>query len=364
MKIASPTSISLVILATLAVFYTAYIAQDIILLLMVTGLTSLLLSPGVRLLNQVKIPRPIGALLLLMLLIVPSSIFISQLQEPISRWAQMLPQLSAEVSQQIEVLDQAIESTTKAPAKVEEESTSWFSWFDDKPIQAAPPEESNVIETRLKESLFVFASDIAMSAPMMLIQIFTTLILILFTLIYSPQLFQQYLRLFVSDNKRDQVSRFAIETQKQLSRYILTVSLINITLAAASIIFFYAMGLQDALLLGTFVGLLNFIPYVGPLIALGLIAIGGLVQWGGDANVLIVLVGTMSLNVIESQFVTPLILAKNMRINPFLIILCLLITAWMWGLVGVIIAVPMLVCIKLMLAQSGKTKKWVAFLAT
>jgi len=142
------------------------------------------------------------------------------------------------------------------------------------------------------------------------------------------------------------------------------VSLINTCLAIVFVIFLYTMNFQDALIIGVIGGLLNFIPFVGPLLALTLMGLGSFVQWGFDINFFIVVSGVLLISTIESQFVTPLVLAKRMRINPFIIVLWLLLAGWLWGLVGVIIAVPILVCIKLLLEQSESTKRWVAFLAT
>jgi len=355
--------ICLPILTTLALAYTAYLAQDILLLLLVTGLVSLLLAPGVKLLEKIYVPRVIGAALLICLLVVPTTAFMVQLQEPVTKWAKMLPELSEHVSQQIEEIDNAIESATKTTPK--KEQSSWFSWFDSEEEEIQKDDEdTNVIKSRIKETLFSAASSVLVWAPSMLVQFLTMLVLILFTLVYSPKLFNHYVELFVVEGKRKSMRSFALSAQSQLSRYILTVSAMNFLLGLSSVIFLYAIGFNDALLLGTVMGLLNFIPYVGPLIALGLIAIGGLVQWGVDLNVLLAVGGVVLFNVLESQFLTPLSLAKNLRINPFIIVLCLLLSGWMWGLIGLLIAVPLMVCVKLVLSQFKSTQAWVDFIAT
>lgn len=358
----SVVRICLPILTVLAVVYTGYVAQEIVLLLLVTGLVSLLLAPGVKVLERLYIPRVIGAALLICLLVVPTSAFIAQLHEPITKWAKMLPELSEHVSQRIDEIDNAIDSATKAKPKTN--TNAWFSWFDNEEETAQTQDDENIIKARIKESLFSVASEVLVSAPAMMVQFLTMLVLILFTLVYSPRLFRHYVELFVEESKRKAVRSFALSAQGQLSRYILTVSAMNFLLGVASIIFLYSVSFNDALLLGTVMGLLNFIPYVGPLLTLGLIAIGGLVQWGVDLNVLVAVGGVVVLNVIESQFLTPLVLAKNLRINPFIIVLSLLLSGWMWGLVGLLIAVPMMVCMKLLLSQFKRTKPWVDFIAT
>jgi len=355
----------LYILTTLAIIYTAYLAQDLILLLLIAALISLLLSPGVKALEKLFIPRVLGAVILLGFLIMPTTTLIVNLQEPVTKWAKLLPEFSVHVSEKIVELNQIIDtngkSLTEKPKRVKK---GWFAWFEDEPVVETAPKETDIIETQLKQSLFSFATDFVVLAPFALIQLMTTIILILFTLVYSPKLFQHYVELFVVEPRREQAFKFALTAQQQLSRYIITVSLINVCLSLGSIAIFTLMGLEDALLWGLIVGFVNFIPFVGPSFALGIITIAGLVQWGGDFKVAIVVGGVLILNILESQVFTPLVLAKNMRINPFIIILWLLITGWLWGLLGLLIAVPLLVCIKLILTQYKSTSTWVKFLAT
>ena len=356
-------------LTGLAVLYTAYLAQNIVLLLLVVGLVSLLLSPGMRVLERMHVPRVIGATLLLCATVLPAGIFATQLPEPLSRWAQSLPQLSTHVSNQIEAINKAIETNTtavQAKSAEQEPTSSWFGWFKRSQEVEAPIESEDVgeIRTRIKESLFTVASDFIVFAPLVAIQFLTAMVLILFTLVYAPAIFRHYVTLFISEEKRKHVHGLALGLQKQLSRYILSVSIVNFCLGFCAFIVLYFLGLEDALLIGVVIGLLNFIPYVGPLIALLFISAGAYVQWGIDINVLICIGAVLMLNVLESQFVTPMVLAQQMRINPFIIILWLLFCGWMWGLVGVLIAVPLVVCIKLMLSQFESAKKWVELMAT
>ena len=357
--------ICLYLLTILAILYTAYFAQNLILLLLVAGLISLLLSPGVKALERLYIPRVLGAIILLSCLIVPTSTLIVQLQEPVTKWAKLLPELSMHVSEKIDELNRAIETNVESSSgKTKPIKNSWFSWFEDEQQQQQQAQDNDVIETQLKESLFSFAGEFMVSAPFALMQFMTTMILILFTLVYSPKLFRHYVKLFVSQSQQKRAFQFALNAQRQLSRYILTVSMINIGLSIFSIAIFTIMGLDDALLWGLIVGFVNFIPFVGPTFAMAAVAIASSVQWGADIKVVIAVGGVLVLTILESQLITPLALAKNMRINPFIIIVWLLITGWLWGLIGLLISVPLLVCLKLILGQFKSTSAWVKFLAT
>ena len=64
------------------------------------------------------------------------------------------------------------------------------------------------------------------------------------------------------------------------------------------------------------------------------------------------------LNTLESQLITPTVLGRSMRMNPLVIMVWLMVWGWLWGIAGVLIAVPLLVCIKLILSRSGEFDPW------
>ena len=120
----------------------------------------------------------------------------------------------------------------------------------------------------------------------------------------------------------------------------------------------YLIGIEDALLWGVLAGLLNFIPYVGSLIGVIILTLAGLVQFGVQPMALLPPGVYFLLNLMESQFVTPTVLGRNMQLNPLIVVLWLLVWGWLWGAVGVLLAVPLLVCIKLTLAQLNIWTHW------
>jgi predicted PurR-regulated permease PerM len=143
-----------------------------------------------------------------------------------------------------------------------------------------------------------------------------------------------------------------------LSHYILYVSLINVGLGLTTAAVLWLMRFEDPLLWGSMVALLNFAPYVGTIFSLAVLAMAGVVQYGLMWEALLPALAFFILNAVESQLVTPAVLGRNMRMNPLVIMLWLMLCGWLWGMAGVLIAVPLLVCIKLILGPSAAFHPW------
>jgi predicted PurR-regulated permease PerM len=196
------------------------------------------------------------------------------------------------------------------------------------------------------------------TTPLMFAQLVTGVILTIFLLIFGPTLFEAFIQYFPKITDKPMARGLVAKIQKELSRYIVTVSIINTGLGLSIALILYIIGIEDALLWGVLAGLLNFIPYVGSLIGVTILTLAGVVQFGVEVAALQPPAVYLVLNSIESQFVTPAILGRKMLLNPLIIMLWLLMWGWLWGAFGILIAVPLLVCIKLILSHLNVWTHW------
>lgn len=358
-------SLALNLLTFLAIFYTLYFAQTLLLTLIVTFLLALLLSPLVTLFKRVHVPRFISAVIIVTLLFAPFSFLGVQLAQPIQKWAQLLPELSEKLEEQIDSINSAIQDNGNSlamPQKEEKSSGfSFFDWFEDEAVEVKNTEQNMVTERIKQGGLEVLVSVLA-ATPLIIAQILTGLVLILFLLIFGPGLFQAYVTGLKDDYKQKQAIYLASTIQSELSRYIGTISLINAALGASTAILLKIFGVEDALLWGVLAALLNFIPYVGSVIGLAILSLAGLTQYGMQWLALVPPLTYLLLNLIESQYVTPTVLGHKMRLNPLVVVLWLVIWGWLWGAFGVLLAVPLLVCIKLIIGQLDIWPQWIAII--
>jgi len=345
----------------LAVIYTLYFAQSLIIPMVLTMIIALLLSPLVTILKRMYVPRSLSSIVLLVMLAAPFTLIGLQLIEPAQKWAKLIPKISVHVTQQVESLSDAFEKQQQdelAKSKPLKKS-GFFDWFGSDEVEPQVKETtSEAVTERIKQGSMALMLETLGAAPIFLAQILASAILILFLLIFGPSLFVAFVRELPTEEKRLKAIHLVDVSQTQLSRYIITVSVINSGLGLATASVLYFIGLEDALLWGVIVGILNFIPYVGSVLGVLILTLAGMVQYGVNVSVLVPVGAYLALNMFESQVITPTVLGRNMQINPLVVMLWLLICGWLWGVVGVLLSVPLLVCIKIALSELGVWKNW------
>lgn len=358
-------------LLTLAILYTLYFAKSLLMPVLVAMLFSLLLSPLVSMFKRLYIPRALSAMLLITMIGGPLTLLSIELAGPAQKWVEQVPKLSAHLIEELDDLSQVISTDNltdidEVVLPVKEKSSSFFSWFssDDEPVIVEEKKDNSVLSARVTQGGIDIIMSILVATPMALAQFMTFLILVMFLLIFGPGLYDGYLKTIPMETSTRRSATLIGKLQKELSRYIITVTIINIGLGIVTAGVFWVMGVDDALLWGALVGLLNFAPYLGSLMSLIILSFSGITQYGIEAAALVPAAVFFGINMLEAQVVTPTILGRHMQLNPLILILWLLLWGWLWGAVGVLVAVPLLVCIKLAAEQLNILSKWVKLIET
>lgn len=364
-----PRAKGLSALLFLAVVYTLYFASSLWIPIVIALMLALQFSPAVTFLQRFYIPRPLSAALLLVAIGGPFTFLGMQLVEPAQKWIERAPEVTAIVNQQLTSIAKVIAPTeqqqlaTVAPRTPEKKSgiRNFFGWFDDDAavVPAAPmPGPNTAVSDRLVLGGLEVAMQILAETPVFLAQCLVCVILVVFLLVYGPGVYRTALEVVPWFQDNAGTSKLVRDTQRELSRYILYISLINAGLGLTTATVLWLLQFEDPLLWGSMVALLNFAPYVGTIISLCVLAMAGVVQYGLVWEALVPALAFFFLNTLESQLVTPAVLGRNMRMNPLVIMLWLMLWGWLWGMAGVLIAVPLLVCIKLILSRSAAFDPW------
>ena len=361
-------------LLTLALLYTLYFAKSLLIPILVALLFSLLLSPLVTLFRRFYIPRTLSAILLLTMFGGPVTILAIELAEPAQKWVAQLPKLSTHLTQELDNISQAMNPDVAPVIKKrviprKEANFNPFGWFSNNreepiTIEETIPTGNSALSARVMQGGMEKIISILGATPVVIAQFMTFIILVLFLLSFGPRLYDSYMEIFpLEKNKRRPIALIG-RLQKELSRYIVTVTIINTGLGVVTASVFWMLGVDDALLWAALVGLLNFAPYIGPFIALIILCLAGVTQYGMELVSLVPAAAYFGINLLEAQFITPTVLGRHMRLNPLILILWLLVWGWLWGPVGVLLAVPLLVCIKLAAGQLNILTDWIRLIET
>ena len=140
---------------------------------------------------------------------------------------------------------------------------------------------------------------------------------------------------------------------RAVARYFAAVTVVNAGLGLGVFGLLAVLGVNNAILWGLTAAVLNFVLYLGPLIMVCALLVAGLMQFGG-AYALVPPLGFLMLNLTEAQFVTPSVVGQHLQLSPLIVFLAIVVGLWLWGPVGGIVALPVLLWCRVFLHGSAR----------
>ena len=329
----------LVCLLVLALLYTLYFARDLLLPIFMATLFATLLHPLVRQLNRIKIPDGIGAIIVLAALIAVISTGVTQLADPASEWFQRVPYLLRDIEAKAYPLKRSIREAKAATEKIEKMTNLGTEDRTTRP-------KLEVEKTTLMERIFWGTQSSFLNALIVVILVYFLLARGRFTM-------EQVARALSNPDRARGMVDLLSQIQHEITRYLGTITIINLVLGALTALAMALLGLPNALLWGALAAAMNFIPYVGSgitMVSLGIVSYLTFETW---TQILLPPLIFLGLTALEGQLVTPMIMGARLRLNPIAVFISILFWSWMWGIFGVILAVPILAALKIV---SGKVR--------
>jgi predicted PurR-regulated permease PerM len=194
---------------------------------------------------------------------------------------------------------------------------------------------------------------ITASAPHAAIQLFFALLVIYFFLAGWTAMRRQTIRSRGSFEGAMTTARVIQRVVEATSTYIGTITVINVTLGALTALILWGLGMDSPVMWGGIVAVLNFIPYLGPIVASVLLFVGALMTFPDIWQAMLPPLIFLALHTVEANAITPMIVGKKIEVNPLLILVSLSFWAWVWGTTGALLAVPLLIIIKTIFTAAG-----------
>ncbi|TGV80309.1 AI-2E family transporter [Mesorhizobium sp. M00.F.Ca.ET.149.01.1.1] len=171
-------------------------------------------------------------------------------------------------------------------------------------------------------------------------------VLSLFLLASGTLFYEKIVQSFASMTQKKRALRVVYDVEREISHYLLTVSIINVSLGTVIGLGLWGLGMPNPLVWGAMAALLNFLPYIGALMTILIVAVIALISFDTIAYALLAPAFVVLCDVIEGQFVTPMVVGRRLEINAVAIFIAIAFWSWLWGFVGALMAVPLLVVIK------------------
>jgi predicted PurR-regulated permease PerM len=319
----------LTVLMMLSITAALIFASPLLIPLLLGAFIALGLNPIVVGLSRLHVPRMLGSLLLMLALGIGLVGSVNAFSKPATDWFRQAPVLMREVGYKLHRMVWPL--TRVSHAASESLQGIGVDTSDSRPAQT---------------TAFSFGT-VLQSAPRIVADTLTVVLLVFFFLTYGDEMRARLVTASPRFRYRRIAARLVRGIQMEISRYLLTVTIINCCLGALTALILWAWQMPDPVLWGGVATLLNFMPYVGATTSTLLLAAVGLLTFHDPAHALLPAASFAALAMLEGNVITPMVMGQRMRLSPVAILIWLLVWAWMWGIPGALLAVPLLTCVKL-----------------
>ena len=326
-------SAALTVLALLALLYTLYFARDFLIPIVYAVLLNFLLSPAIRALTRARIPPALSAAVLVLALLAALGGATYALAGPAQRWATSAPQTFNRAEARLHHLIRPVQQVS---SQVEQAAGAVGSAANrhSQPqvvVASGPSVTSRIFGTTEK-----------------LVAAILEIVILLYFLLAGGDLFlQKLIKVLPHFSDKLKAVEIARETEAAVSAFLTTALMVNVVEGTLVAVALWAIGLPIAPLWGVMVALLEFVPYLGALVAVVVLGLAGLTTFDSTGHALLAPGAFLLINLVQANVVSPLLLGHRLTLNPVAIFVGLAFFFWIWGVPGAFLAVPLLATFKI-----------------
>jgi predicted PurR-regulated permease PerM len=326
-------------LLALAVLYTAYFTAPISMPIAAAGLLYFLLSPPVERLVRLGVPRPLASVAVVALLVSILVGVLYPLADPAADWLREVPTSVRELREKFRDAPNPLADVREA-SKAVEDAVKDITNGDSAPRQETP-------SVRVDDPTLL--DKVLGRVPMALGSAVVAVVLTLFLLVSGDRLLRKLTSIGSTFTMRRRVVHIVRQIEHDIARYLGTVAIINCGLGILVAAAMYLAGLPNPLLWGAVAGILNFAPYLGPALTTAVILVASATTFNEIGEILVPPALFFCMTALEGQVVTPFLLGHRLELSPVVVLLSVIVFGWIWGLVGALLAVPIVASIRIVL---------------
>jgi predicted PurR-regulated permease PerM len=318
----SGSTFSMRVIAAAVILLFCYYAQGVVITLLLSILLAYFLDPAVEFLERMHLPRTVGAMTMVLILIAVLVAVGYGLGERTADFVSNWPKYGGVLRQAASTVEGRISGLEGRVTDIGVEASA---------ARAEVRPDPGVVHTLIMRSigsLYAFFLEVTF-VPF----------LVFFMLAAKREVWHGTLQLFPVA-RRTQVKEALEDLREVLRDYLAGMTLVTLAVIAASSLFFWWMDIDYPILTGIVSGLLNMVPYIGAVMAWLPAFLIGLAKWKTIGNYVLIAAGLTSIHVVALNFVAPQLVGRRVRLNAVAITISLLFWGWVWGGMGLLLAIP------------------------
>lgn len=332
------------------------VAEALLIPIAVALVLTFVFAPLVRRMRQHGVPEALGAGLIVLALLLAAVLVASTLVGPASRWWDRAPATLADLSERIDHLRRSI-PILAPPATQSAEPGHHPALNPGTPEPGADPLKERIATEGVALTRVVLGRIVSFG-----LSAAATVILLFFLLASEHWMIASSVAAIPRRRTRALVLAGVRAAEREIARFVGTLSIVNLGVAIVTAAAMGWLQLPNPILWGTVAGALNFIPYLGPVMTVGLLGLAGMVTFDTAGAMLAPPFAFITIHAIESNLVSPWFVGRRLVLSQLSVFLAVMFFGWLWGIAGALIAVPVLVGLRSLAKRNRAMRLWCAYL--
>lgn len=329
----------LIVLAVCAVAGLGYLARDFLIPTAGAVVLALILTPVANSFERLRLPPTAAAGASVTLLGLGLAALLAISVPALTNWIDQAPYLTYTLERKLEGVRKSLAVVQQVSKQVEEATTAAPA-----ASTAAPPEKVVVREQSL-------LADIASTTPGVVLQVFYAAVLAFLLLAHRNGSRRQIMRIPASFNTRVRLARVMRDINERVGHYLFSLAVIYAGVAALSTAVLALIGFPNAIVWGVLMGIAGFVPFIGATLTVVVVALVALLTFDDWPRIVGAPAALLVIHVIEANFVTPMFVSRRCALSTVAVFASIALLGWMWGAIGAIVAVPLLILISTIAAH-------------
>jgi predicted PurR-regulated permease PerM len=351
------SSLAVRIIAAILVIAALALGRDLFVPIALALCFQALLRPLVRGLERARLPAPAGAAIVVLGGLALAVVGGWALSGPVGAWVDKAPASIATAREKLRALGKPLtqlsDAASSAAAPTAPADTAKAAAPPPPPPPPPPERPSQQAGSQPIPSLFTQL----LGRGTAFVGAFVEVLVLLYLMLASGSLlFRKALKLVPTAGDKRTANDIVDETESIVSRYLVITALINIGQGVAVGVAMWAIGMPNPLIWGLLTFVFEFIPFLGGIINVALLLIGGMTAFTSTGQILLPAIIYMVITTLQNNVVSPYAYGNRLKLNPLAVIICVLFWWFIWGIPGAFLAIPIAATLKVLGDQVPRLK--------